>query len=121
MLVRIGEQPLLGVAIAGQAMILLVGGRMVLDGALTVGQLTAFVLFLSTFFAPIQQLVNLYNTYQKGQAAMTKLADLLATEPLTAERPDAIAITDLSGNALFSGIVDVEVTKKGHDHDPIRR
>ena len=37
------------------------------------------------------------------------------------QRPDAIAITDLSGNALFSGIVDVEVTKKGHDHDPIRR
>src|SRR5690606_16724908 len=49
------------VGIVGQAMILLIGGRMALDGELTVGQLTAFVLYLNTFFAPIQQLVNLYN------------------------------------------------------------
>jgi hypothetical protein len=35
------------------------------------------------------------------------------------QQPDSIAITDLSGAALFSGIVDVDVTtKESHDHDP---
>jgi hypothetical protein len=50
-----------------------------------------------------------------------EIAHLLSQTLDMPQRPDAIAITDLSGNALFSGIVDVEVTKKGHDHDPIRR
>ena len=43
---------------------------------LTIGQLTAFVLYLGSFFQPIQQLVQLYNTYQQGQAAVTKLRTL---------------------------------------------
>ena len=66
------------VGVVGQAVILLVGGKMVLDGTLTIGELTAFVLYLTAFFAPIQQLVQLYTTYQSGQAAVDKLRDLLA-------------------------------------------
>lgn len=92
------------VGIAGQAMILLIGGRMVLDGQLAVGELTAFILYLSAFFAPIQQLVNLYNTYQKGQAAMDKLADLLESEPATAERPDAIELPPIEGEIRFEDV-----------------
>ena len=38
-----------------------------------IGELTAFVLYLNAFFAPIQQLVQLYNLYQQGQAAIAKL------------------------------------------------
>ena len=70
-----------------QAVILAIGGAFVLDDQLTVGELTAFVLYLTAFFAPIQQLVQLYNTYQQGQAAVTKLRDLLDTEPGGASRP----------------------------------
>ena len=44
---------------------------------LTIGELTAFILYLGSFFQPIQQLVQLYNTYQQGQAAVTKLRTLL--------------------------------------------
>ncbi len=69
------------VGVIGQALILLIGGKMVLDGSLSLGELTAFVLYLTAFFAPIQQLVQLYNTYQQGQSAVTKLRDLLGTEP----------------------------------------
>jgi ATP-binding cassette subfamily B protein len=89
---------------AGQAMILLIGGNMVLNDQLTVGELTAFVLYLGTFFAPIQQLVNLYNTYQKGQAAMSKLGDLLESEPATAERPDAVDLPPIEGEVRFHDV-----------------
>ena len=65
----------------GQLVVLLIGGNMVLDGTLSIGGLTAFVLYLTAFFAPIQQLVQLYSTYQSGQAAVDKLRDLLATDP----------------------------------------
>lgn len=41
-----------------------------------------------------------------------ELARLLSQSLDMPQRPDAIAIADLSGNALFSGIIDVDVTTK---------
>jgi len=85
------------VGVLGQAAILLIGGKMVLDDTLSLGELTAFVLYLTAFFAPIQQLVQLYNTYQQGQSAVTKLRDLLGTVPSVAEAPDAIELPPIAG------------------------
>jgi ATP-binding cassette subfamily B protein len=85
------------VGVLGQALILLVGGRKVLDGSMGIGELTAFTLYLTAFFAPIQQLVQLYNTYQQGQAAVTKLRELLGTAPSVAEAPDAEVLPPLRG------------------------
>lgn len=88
----------------GQAFILLVGGRMVLRGELTLGELAAFVLYLSAFFAPIQQLVQLYNQYQSGQAAITKLRELLATDPSVREATDAIELPPIDGEIRFEDV-----------------
>ncbi|MPY96318.1 MAG: ATP-binding cassette domain-containing protein [Acidimicrobiia bacterium] len=90
--------------IVGQAVVLLVGGTMVRDGTLSVGELTAFVLYLSAFFVPIQQLVQLYNTYQQGQASMAKLRQLLATEPSVAEAPDAVVLPPIVGEVVLEGV-----------------
>lgn len=87
-----------------QLAVLLVGGRMVLRGDISIGTLAAFVLYLTAFFAPIQQLVQLYTTYQSGQAAVTKLRDLLATEPAVAERPDAIDLPPLAGRVELDDV-----------------
>ncbi len=81
----------------GQVVVLIVGGKMVLDGELSIGTLAAFVLYLTSFFAPIQQLVQLYTTYQSGKAAVTKIRDLLATEPSVLERDDAAALPPIEG------------------------
>ena len=89
---------------AGQAVILLVGGNMVLNGTLTIGQLTAFVLYLAAFFAPIQQLVQLYTTYQSGQAAVDKLQDLLATEPSVPERANAVDLPPIAGHVVLEHV-----------------
>jgi ATP-binding cassette subfamily B protein len=48
-------------------------------------------------FAPIQQLVQLYTTYQSGQAAVTKLRELLATESSTVEKADATVLPPIVG------------------------
>lgn len=81
----------------GQMVVLAVGGDMVLRHHLSIGALTAFLLYLASFFAPIQQLVQLYSTYQSGQAAVAKLRDLLATEPGVQEQPDAITLPPIDG------------------------
>jgi ATP-binding cassette subfamily B protein len=69
-----------------------------------VGELTAFILFLTTFFAPIQQLVHLYTTYQSGQAAAAKLRGLLATAPSVTEAPGAVELPPIEGEIRFEGV-----------------
>jgi ATP-binding cassette subfamily B protein len=88
----------------GQAVVLLVGGWMLFDGAVSPGELIAFVLFITQFFAPIQQLVQLYNTYQSGQAAVDKLRDLLSTRPSVEEKPDAYALPPIEGEIHLDGV-----------------
>ena len=96
------------IGLIGQVSLLLIGGTMVIhswhhghqdaNALLTVGQLTAFILYLGSFFQPIQQLVQLYNTYQQGQAAVTKLRTLLDTEPSVYEKEDAYELPQINGD-----------------------
>ncbi len=97
--------------ILGQALVLGVGGSMLLNGSLTFGELTLFVLYLTYFFAPIQQLVQLYNTYQQGQAAISKLREVLGTEPSVAERAGAPDLPPMEGR------VDLESVTFGYRAD----
>jgi ATP-binding cassette subfamily B protein len=92
------------VGTVAQAVLLLIGGRMVLDGDLKVGTLSAFLLYVGAFFAPIQQLVQLYSSYQSGQASVVKLRALLGTEPEVAERPDAHQLPPLTGEIVLDHV-----------------
>lgn len=62
------------------ALVVLVGGKLVLDGSLTVGTVALFVLSLSNLFDPVQQLSQLFNQVQSGGAGLKKLYELLDTE-----------------------------------------
>ncbi len=86
----------------GTAAILLFGGYEVLNGNVEIGVLITFVGYLQTFFDPIQQISQLYTTYQQGMAALDKIFDLLDTEPDTADRPDAV------DPGVIEGAIDLE-------------
>ncbi|HAQ22186.1 MAG TPA: ABC transporter ATP-binding protein [Acidimicrobiaceae bacterium] len=92
------------IGIVAQAVVLLIGGRMALRGDVSIGELTAFLLFLTSFFAPIQTLVQLYNQYQQGSAAVLKLREVLATEPTVGERPDAVELPPIDGWIRLEGV-----------------
>jgi energy-coupling factor transporter ATP-binding protein EcfA2 len=86
----------------GTAVILIYGGYSALDlagdaRAEQIGVVVAFVGYLNTFFDPIQQLSNLYTTYQQGMAALDKIFDLLDTEPDMIDKPDAFDPGTLRG------------------------
>jgi ATP-binding cassette subfamily B protein len=75
------------------AVILLYGGSQVADGdAITIGVLASFVFYLQSFFDPIQQLSQLYTTYQAGMAALDKVFELLDEEPDLVEHPEAVEL-----------------------------
>ncbi len=88
----------------GTAVILLYGGSQAIDGTIQVGVIVAFVGYLNTFFDPIQQLSQLYTTYQQGMAALDKIFDLLETEPEMVDAPDAIDPGPLRGEIELDGV-----------------
>jgi ABC-type multidrug transport system fused ATPase/permease subunit len=88
----------------GTAVILLYGGYRALEGDVTIGVLVAFVGYLQTFFDPIQQISQLYTTYQQGMAALDKIFDLLDTEPDLVDRPGAIDPGRLRGEIELEGV-----------------
>jgi ATP-binding cassette, subfamily B, bacterial len=92
------------VGLIGQAMLLLIGGNMVRDGTLTIGELTAFILYLNSFFLPIQLLVQQYNLYQQGQAAIMKLDELLSTHPTVEEADAAEPLPPIDGEVVLDGV-----------------
>jgi ABC-type multidrug transport system fused ATPase/permease subunit len=86
------------------AVILLYGGNQVLDDAITIGVLASFVFYLQTFFDPIQQLSQLYTTYQAGMAALDKIFDLLDEEPDVTDAPDAAELPRVRGEIRFDDV-----------------
>ncbi len=77
--------------------ILLYGGAQAMDGAITLGVLVGFIAALNNFFDPIQQLSQLYTTYQSGMAALDKIFELLDTEADLVDAPDAVDLPRLHG------------------------
>ena len=74
----------------GTAAIILYGGYQAIDGNVEIGVVVAFIGYLQLFFDPIQQISQLYTTYQQGMAALDKIFDLLDTSPDMTDKPDAI-------------------------------
>jgi ABC-type multidrug transport system fused ATPase/permease subunit len=89
---------------AGTAAIVLYGGTQAIDGAIQIGTIVAFVGYLQVFFQPIQELSQLYTTYQQGMAALDKVFELLDTEPDMVDAPDAIDPGPLRGEIEMEGV-----------------
>ncbi len=90
-----------GVALA---LIVLYGGYQAIAGHITAGTVVAFVLTLSYLFDPIQQLSQLYATYQSGMAALEKIFQLLDVEPDLTDRADATPLPRIRGEVSFQGV-----------------
>jgi ABC-type multidrug transport system fused ATPase/permease subunit len=72
--------------------ILAYGGYQAYHGHVTVGVLTAFLLYLRQFFEPLQDISQFYNTFLSASAALEKLSGVLnekpdVPEPLKPARP----------------------------------
>src|SRR5438128_11864941 len=90
-----------GLAVAG---IVLYGGVQAIEGHVTVGTVVAFVAALSFLFDPIQQLSQLYTTYQSGMAALEKIFQLLDVKPDLRDRSGAIKLPRIGGEIDFEQV-----------------
>jgi ATP-binding cassette, subfamily B, bacterial len=87
------------------AAVLVFGGFQVLDGALQIGVLTAFLLYLRQFFDPLQDLAMFYTSYQSATAALEKLSGVLEQEPEVPEPADPAVLPDpVRGEISFTAV-----------------
>jgi ABC-type multidrug transport system fused ATPase/permease subunit len=96
-----GVELMSAIASAG---ILFYGGIQAVQGEITIGVLVAFLAALNNFFDPIQQLSQLYTTYQSGMAALDKIFELLDEEPDLVDADDAIDLPRLHGEIVLDGV-----------------
>ena len=84
--------------------ILVIGGLEVINGHTSTGVVFGFVAALNNFFDPIQQLSQLYTTYQSGMAALDKIFELLDEKPELSDAPGAQALPRISGELRFDDV-----------------
>jgi ATP-binding cassette subfamily B protein len=84
--------------------ILLIGGFEAIEGHTSTGVVFAFIAALNNFFDPIQQLSQLYTTYQSGMAALDKIFGLLDEAPEILDAPDATELPEIHGRLQFRDV-----------------
>lgn len=99
------------------ALVVGVGGWLVLGDQLTTGTLIAFVLYINRFFEPIRELAQRYNVFQATMAASERVFNLLDREPDLKDAADAKALPKIRGHVEFDDVsfsyADGEMVLKG--------
>ncbi len=86
------------------ALVVGVGGWLVLGNMLTAGVLVSFVLYVDRFFDPIRELAQRYNTFQATMAGCERIFFLLDVKPDIEEDPDAEELPPIQGKVDFEHV-----------------
>jgi ABC-type multidrug transport system fused ATPase/permease subunit len=86
------------------AVVLGYGGHLYFAGAISLGTLFAFMLYVNNFFDPVQQLSQLYNTFLSAAAALDKIIGLLDEPPEVVDPPGARPLARIEGHVRFEDV-----------------
>jgi ATP-binding cassette, subfamily B, bacterial len=96
-----------GVRLIGNVTIgvaLLYGGLRALESDLTIGVLTAFLLYLRMFFEPMQEISQFFNTFQSASSALEKLSGVLAERPGVPEPTKPVSLPRVRGEVRIDDL-----------------
>ncbi|MGH3937430.1 MAG: ABC transporter ATP-binding protein [Pseudonocardiaceae bacterium] len=92
---------LIGVA---TSLVLLIGTKRVIDGALTLGELVVFVSYLKSVFKPMRNLAKYTGRIGRATASGERVAELLDAEPELSERPSAYPLSRPKGDLRLADV-----------------
>jgi ATP-binding cassette, subfamily B, bacterial len=84
--------------------VLLYGGYRVMQDQMTLGTLTAFLLYLRMFFEPMQEISQFFNTFQSASSALEKIAGVLACKPGIAEPDEPVKVERVRGEIALRDV-----------------
>lgn len=80
--------------------VLIAGGIYTFNGSITVGDFTAYLLYIKVFMDPIKKLINFMEQFQSGMTGFQRYVEILA-EDREKEKKDAIELKDVKGKITF--------------------
>lgn len=80
------------------------GGSQVIEGAMTPGELFAFVLFAGILIGPVGAMARLFSKIKEAQGAMERIFEILNTSPTIFDVPEATDVSLASGKVCLSNI-----------------
>ncbi len=92
------------IANIGALLILWYGGRLVIDGQLTLGELVAFTMYLSQIVQPVRQLGMVIPAVAIAAVAAQRIFEVLDTVPDVRDAPDAMPLPAITGHVRFENV-----------------
>jgi len=86
------------------AAVLIVGAGRIDDGTLTTGALVAYLLYIDLFFAPVQQLSQVFDGYQQATVSLGRIQELLQERTSTEAAEEPMEVVSLQGDIAFEGV-----------------
>ena len=86
------------------ALVVGVGGWLIMGDAVTAGTLIAFVFYVDRFFEPIREMAQRYNTFQSTMAGCERIFGLLDTEPDLQDARNADDMPRIRGAVDFEDV-----------------
>ncbi len=118
---RIGLQVRNGTAMnfaffLAMGLVLLVGGRMVLEDRITIGRLTEFLAYMQLLQMPVRQLGPLVNSFARATTSGERLFSVLDLEPEIQDRPGAQDLKITEGRLRFENVSFAYERQDGLEH-----
>ncbi|MEV5344939.1 ABC transporter ATP-binding protein [Streptomyces achromogenes] len=86
------------------ASVLIVGAGRVEAATLTTGALVAYLLYIDLFFAPVQQLSQVFDGYQQATVSLSRIQELLREPTSTKTADSPLDVLSLRGDIAFEGV-----------------
>ena len=88
----------------GTSLVIWYGGRLVIDGIISLGTLAGFVGYIALLMRPIRQTGMMINFASQSAAAAERIFDVLDIEPEVRDRPGARALPPVQGRIEYRGV-----------------
>jgi len=88
----------------GQVGVMALGGWLALHGRITLGTFLAFSTYLVQLVAPARMFAGIVAIGQQARAGVERIMELLDSNPLVVERPDAVDLPRATGDVRFDGV-----------------
>ena len=86
------------------AVVIVFGGYRMLNGAITVGIILSFALYVQRFFEPVRELVMQYAQLQRAMAGGQRAFEVLDTKPEIVDKPEALDLPPIKGEVAFDHV-----------------
>jgi len=92
------------VGAVGTAVVYWIGGNLVISGALTVGTIGAFVIYVGQIYQPLVQLTNARVEVLTALVSFERVFEVLDLAPAIADRPGAVDLMEPEGRIVFDHV-----------------